>query len=263
MASRWSTRLGAGDRQSAGGAWRTGQDGGQCAGDEHLLRSELPGPAELVEPILQHRRRVATAGSSDALHHQHQRGSGACGGNEMLAASGRVRRGGVGGFGGAVRELGETATIVAHEGVLTAMSTATGKAPAAPEGALPADTFFDDFHKLSEYVNGEPVILYHAKAANTDGDSFVFFRHSEVIAAGNLFSTISYPLIDMDKGGTDPGRDRRPQSHPRFVCGRVSITGRHVDYPGARTAVGHRRRRVLSQHAGDDSRSDPRSQEAG
>ena len=71
--------LGAGDRRSAGGAWRTGQDGGQCAGDEHLLRSELPGPAELVEPILQHRRRVATAGSSDALHHQHQRGSGACG----------------------------------------------------------------------------------------------------------------------------------------------------------------------------------------
>ena len=67
------------------------------------------------------------------------------------------------------------------------------------------DTFFDDFHKLSEYVNGEPVILYHAKAANTDADSFVFFRHSEVIAAGNLFSTISYPLIDTTKGGTIQG----------------------------------------------------------
>ena len=49
------------------------------------------------------------------------------------------------------------------------------------------------------------MILYHAKAANTDGDSFVFFRHSEVIAAGNLFSTISYPLIDTDKGGTIQG----------------------------------------------------------
>src|SRR4029079_8188187 len=46
---------------------------------------------------------------------------------------------------------------------------------------------------------------YHAKAANTDSDSFVFFRHSEVIAAGNLFSTISYPLIDTTKGGTIQG----------------------------------------------------------
>jgi hypothetical protein len=85
------------------------------------------------------------------------------------------------------------------------MSTPPDKTPPAPEGAWPVDTFFDDFHKLSEYVNGEPVILYHAKAANTDADSFVFFRHSEVIAAGNLFSTISYPIIDTGKGGTIKG----------------------------------------------------------
>ena len=32
-----------------------------------------------------------------------------------------------------------------------------------------------------------------------------FFRHSEVIAAGNLLSSISYPLIDTDKGGTIQG----------------------------------------------------------
>ena len=128
------------------------------------------------------------------------------GGNEKLAASADFRRaGGAGGFGGATRDLGTTATIVAHEGVLTAMSTPPDKTPAAPEAAWPVDTFFDEFHKLSEYVNGEPVILYHAKAANTDGDSFVFFRHSEVIAAGNLFSTISYPLIDTAKGGTIQG----------------------------------------------------------
>jgi glyoxylase-like metal-dependent hydrolase (beta-lactamase superfamily II) len=127
-------------------------------------------------------------------------------GNEKLAASANFRRaGGAAGFGGAVRDLGTTATIVAHEGVLAAMSTAGDKTPAAPEAAWPVDTFFDEFHKLSEYVNGEPVILYSAKAANTDGDSFVFFRHSEVIAAGNLFSTISYPLIDTAKGGSIQG----------------------------------------------------------
>jgi cyclase len=128
------------------------------------------------------------------------------GGNEKLAASASFRRaGGAAGFGGATRDLGASATIVAHEGVLATMSTAAGKTPAAPEGAWPVDTFFDEFHKLSEYVNGEPIVLYNAKGANTDGDSFVFFRHSEVIAAGNLFSTISYPLIDTAKGGSIQG----------------------------------------------------------
>jgi glyoxylase-like metal-dependent hydrolase (beta-lactamase superfamily II) len=49
------------------------------------------------------------------------------------------------------------------------------------------------------------VILYHAPAANTDGDSIVFFRRSDVISAGNLFSTVSYPVIDVAKGGSIEG----------------------------------------------------------
>ena len=128
------------------------------------------------------------------------------GGNEPLAGSASFRRaGGLGGFGGAVRDLGTTATIVAHDGVLTAMVAPPDGDSPAPEAAWPIDTFFNEFHKLSEYVNGEPVILYHAPAANTDGDSFVFFRHSEVIAAGDLLSTVSYPRIDTARGGSIQG----------------------------------------------------------
>ena len=128
------------------------------------------------------------------------------GGNEKLAASATFKRaGGAAGFGGAVRDLGQTATIIAHDGVLTAMSAPGGKAAPAPTAAWPTETYFDEFHKVSEYVNGEPVILYHAPAAITEGDSFVFFRHSEVIAAGNLFSTVSYPMIEIDKGGSIQG----------------------------------------------------------
>jgi hypothetical protein len=41
--------------------------------------------------------------------------------------------------------------------------------------------------------------------AHTDGDSVVYFRHSEVIAAGNVFSTVSYPVIDVEKGGSIQG----------------------------------------------------------
>jgi glyoxylase-like metal-dependent hydrolase (beta-lactamase superfamily II) len=126
------------------------------------------------------------------------------GGNQKLSESASYRRaGGQSGFGAAVRAIGDNASIIAHEGVAAALSADNGKT--VPIEGWPSETFFDDFHKVSEYVNGEPVILYSAPAANTDGDSFVFFRHSEVIAAGNLFSTISYPLIDTGKGGTIQG----------------------------------------------------------
>ena len=42
-------------------------------------------------------------------------------------------------------------------------------------------------------------------AAHTDGDSMVYFRFSDVIAAGDILSTTSYPVIDVAKGGTIQG----------------------------------------------------------
>ncbi len=117
------------------------------------------------------------------------------GGNVKLASAGFFPRGG--GFGAAVESVGRIASIVAHENVLFRMSAPDGKQPAPPAAALPTDTYFDEFNKLPAFVNGEPVILYHAPAANTDGDSLVFFRRSDVISAGNIFSTVSYPMIDL------------------------------------------------------------------
>jgi glyoxylase-like metal-dependent hydrolase (beta-lactamase superfamily II) len=124
-------------------------------------------------------------------------------GNEKLATAGFFPRGAS--FGTAVTSVGQRASIIAHENVLTRMSAPAGKIAPMPEGTWPTDTYFDEFHKLPAYFNGEAVILYHAPAANTDGDSTVFFRRSEVISAGNLFSTVSYPIIDVDKGGTIQG----------------------------------------------------------
>jgi glyoxylase-like metal-dependent hydrolase (beta-lactamase superfamily II) len=126
-------------------------------------------------------------------------------GNMLFAAAGNIARAGGMGFGGAVPDLGRRASIVAHDGVLVRMSDPGGSEAPAPTDAWPTETYFDEFHKLSQYVNGEAVILYHAPAANTDGDSFVFFRHSEVISAGNLFSTVSYPPIDVARGGSIQG----------------------------------------------------------
>ena len=125
------------------------------------------------------------------------------GGNEKLATSGFFPR--VQGFGTAVTSVGRGASIIAHENVLNRMSAPAGKQPAAPAVAQPTDTYFDELHKLPEYVNGEAVIVYYAPKATTDGDSLVFFRHSEVISAGNLYSTVSYPVIEVDKGGSIQG----------------------------------------------------------
>jgi glyoxylase-like metal-dependent hydrolase (beta-lactamase superfamily II) len=125
------------------------------------------------------------------------------GGNEKLASSGFFPR--VNGFGTAVENVGRIASIAAHENVLNRMSAPDGKRPPAPADALPTDTYFDEFNKLPAFVNGEPVILYYAPAANTDGDSLVFFRRSDVIAAGNIYSTVSYPVIDLERGGSVQG----------------------------------------------------------
>jgi cyclase len=125
------------------------------------------------------------------------------GGNERIATTGFFPRGSQ--FGGAVENVGPRASVIAHEEVLNRMSAPAGKASPMPTASWPTDTYFDEFHKLPEYVNGEAVIVYHAPNATTDGDSFVFFRHSEVIAAGNLFSTVGYPVIDVEKGGTING----------------------------------------------------------
>jgi glyoxylase-like metal-dependent hydrolase (beta-lactamase superfamily II) len=125
------------------------------------------------------------------------------GGNEKIASAGFFPR--VQGFGAAVASPGRGASIVAHENVLNRMSAPSGKLPAAPVSAQPTDTYFDEFHKLPNYFNGEGVVVYHAPRGNTDGDSLVMFRRSEVIAAGNIFSTVSYPVIDVEKGGTING----------------------------------------------------------
>ena len=42
-------------------------------------------------------------------------------------------------------------------------------------------------------------------AAHTDGDSAVFFRRSDVISAGDVFVTTSYPVIDLANGGSYVG----------------------------------------------------------
>lgn len=95
------------------------------------------------------------------------------------------------------------ATVVAHENVLTRMSARVGAGTLTPTDAWPFVTYFTE--KKEIVFNAEPVVLIHIPAAHTDGDSLVFFRHSDVISAGGVFVTTSYPVIDVNAGGTIHG----------------------------------------------------------
>ncbi len=53
--------------------------------------------------------------------------------------------------------------------------------------------------------NNEPVVFYHMPKAHTDGDSIVLFRSSDVVSVGDIFTTVSYPVIETSNGGTVSG----------------------------------------------------------
>src|SRR5262249_54347496 len=100
------------------------------------------------------------------------------GGNEPLRrAVPQAGPGGGGGFGGP-----RGTPIAAFESVLGRMSAPTGKVAPTPPNAWPTETYFNAFHDI--YFNNEGVQMIHIADAITDGDSMVFFRRSDVIAAG-------------------------------------------------------------------------------
>lgn len=123
------------------------------------------------------------------------------GGNEPLRKAGSTITGG--NVQADIKDSAEGAQIIAHQNVLDRMSAANNGQPAAPAGAWPTDTFLGDEKKL--YFNNEGVDIIHIPNAHTDGDSIVFFRKSDVISTGDLFTTTMYPVIDIDNGGNIQG----------------------------------------------------------
>ena len=145
------------------------------------------------------------------------------------------------------RSLGNVpgASIFAHENVLKAMSAPVGQQSPAPAALWPTDTYIGPTKDL--FFNGEGIQITHIASAHTDGDSLVFFRRSDVIATGDIFSTTSYPIIDKEHGGSIDGvldglnritemtipQDK--QEGGTYVIpgqGRISDEGDVVEYPG-------------------------------
>jgi len=103
------------------------------------------------------------------------------GGNETISQAGETVN-------------GNPAAIVAHEGVLARM-TETSR----PLTERPLNTYFEDSRDFA--FNNEAVFLYHYPNGHTGGDSFVYFRGSDVLVSGDTFLTTTFPVIDTQSGG--------------------------------------------------------------
>ena len=125
------------------------------------------------------------------------------GGNVALANAGKTFTGG--NVAGQLSDVGQGAAILGHENLQNRMANPPAGQPALPTRAQLTDTYYTDSMKLSNFFNGEGIVLMHQPAAFTDGDTMVYFRGSDVIATGEVFRTTTYPVIDVAKGGTING----------------------------------------------------------
>lgn len=125
------------------------------------------------------------------------------GGNRTLFAEGETIAGG-----DVVNAVGESsrtgAVVIGHENTMMRMTQPDlGGSRDLPFGAYPTDIYIGARKDL--FMNGEGVRIEHVPGAHTDGNSIVFFRRSDVISTGDVFTTVAYPVIAVDQGGTIQG----------------------------------------------------------
>ncbi len=123
------------------------------------------------------------------------------GGNATIASAG-VAQSERPGQGGGLGDGPAGAQIYAHEAVLNRLSGLLGNEE-RPFEFWPTDTYFTTEKQL--FFNGEAVQILSQPAAHTDGDSIVFFRRSDVVAAGDVYTSLSYPVFDAARGGSYQG----------------------------------------------------------
>jgi cyclase len=173
-------------------------DGGNIAlqvGEEAPLVVNT-GAGQLADKVIAAIRKLSDKPIQFIVNTQHA--SDFTGGNLKLRAAGHDPSLEGSFFSGQFADAGRSATIIAHQNVQNHML-----AVKAANESIPSDTFFQG--RRRKFHNGEAVEIFYEPNAITDGDTIVHFRRSDVIAAGDIFSTTSYPRIDLKNGGSIQG----------------------------------------------------------
>ncbi len=123
------------------------------------------------------------------------------GGNDAMRRAGVTITGA--NVAGNLTDATQGAAIIAHENVLNRMSAPTGKQASFAFGFWPTETYVSGQKEL--HFNDEPIEIRWQPAAHTDGDSLVIFRRSDVVATGDIFNTLNFPFIDIERGGSIQG----------------------------------------------------------
>ncbi len=105
-------------------------------------------------------------------------------------------------FGNAMTN-GGAASILAHASILRRMSAPTGKTSPFPVDTWPTEAFYTGRKSLR--MNDEAIEVTYQAAAHSGADSLVFFRRSDVVAAGDILDMTHFPVIDVANGGSIQG----------------------------------------------------------
>jgi glyoxylase-like metal-dependent hydrolase (beta-lactamase superfamily II) len=99
---------------------------------------------------------------------------------------------------------GANPVVMAQENVYLRMTRLgpDGKS-AFPADAWPSDGYYSPRRKL--IFNDEAIDIIHMPKAASDGDSIVYFRGSNVLVTGDIFTTTSLPMVNRAQGGTYTG----------------------------------------------------------
>lgn len=99
-------------------------------------------------------------------------------------------------------ERGARVNVISQENVLFRMSVSRGPngEQIHPQLSWPTDGYYEP--QRGQIFNGEAIDIIHMPNAYSDGDSVVYFRGSNVLVSGDIFTNTGLPLIDYTKGGS-------------------------------------------------------------
>jgi cyclase len=116
---------------------------------------------------------------------------------------------------------GMGAVVIAHENLRVRMAAQEGN----PAARLPVRTYSD---RMTLYFNGEEIEIYNPGQAHTDHDSIIYFRNANVMHVGDIPSSLRYPNIGVNDGGTVEGMMAAARqvmeigdSDTRFIAGHL------------------------------------------